>query len=245
MGEVKHFEMFFKSSPTAKKAVVHLAIPEEENLEVRRVFQPIVMLRMKNDTEISDTEILNTEKDRHVPKITFTKINFTKYRVKVERAKELYTLVFSENYHPGWKVYTRDIRDTGILNTEKEEMGNGKEKGGDNIIASYFDGEIKEGRHRNTFLEKATFETWSKKPIDEGNHFLVNSYANSWYIDPARICMDKGSCRKNADGSYDMDLIVEFWPQRLFYVGLFISGLTLVGCLGYLIYLKIRDIKRY
>ena len=31
-------------------------------------------------------------------------------------------------------------------------------------------------------------------------------------------------------------IVLEYKPQRLFEVGLFISGLTLVGCLGYLGY---------
>jgi len=42
------------------------------------------------------------------------------------------------------------------------------------------------------------------------------------------------------DGAENYELIVEFWPQRLFYIGLFISGLTLVGCLGYLGYETIK-----
>jgi hypothetical protein len=63
---------------------------------------------------------------------------------------------------------------------------------------------------------------------------MVNGYANSWDIDPTAICQNNPKCTKNADGSYDMELVIEFWPQRLFYIGLFISGTTLVGCLGYL-----------
>ena len=64
---------------------------------------------------------------------------------------------------------------------------------------------------------------------------MVNGYANSWIIDPDDICKNKGFCRKNDDGTYDMELIVEFWPQRLFYIGLGISGMTLLSCLGYLV----------
>ena len=91
-------------------------------------------------------------------------------------------------------------------------------------MASYFDGEIKEGTHRNTFLEKATFETWGKKPIADERHYLVNGYANSWYITP-----------EDAGGKENYELIVEFWPQRLFYVGLGISLITLMGSLIVLI----------
>jgi len=79
------------------------------------------------------------------------------------------------------------------------------------------------------------YETWFQAPVDNNsNHKMVNGYANSWDIDPAAICQNNPKCTKNADGSYDMELVIEFWPQRLFYIGLFISGTTLIGCLGYL-----------
>ena len=71
--------------------------------------------------------------------------------------------------------------------------------------------------------------------IPDENHLMVNGYANSWIIDPDEICKNQGFCIKNDDGTYDMELIVEFWPQRLFYIGLGISGMTLLSCLGYLV----------
>ena len=85
-------------------------------------------------------------------------------------------------------------------------------------VASYFDGEIKEGTHKNIFLDKSTFETWGKKAISEENHFLVSGYANAWYITP-----------NDVDGEQTYELIVEFWPQQPFYISLFVSGLTFAG----------------
>lgn len=79
------------------------------------------------------------------------------------------------------------------------------------------------------------YETWFKKPIDNNkNHSLVNGYANSWLINTETLCSTQSNCKKNADGSYDFEVVVEFWPQKLFYIGLAISGVTLVGCLLYL-----------
>lgn len=43
---------------------------------------------------------------------------------------------------------------------------------------------------------------------------------------------------------YDIEFVIEFWPQRWFYVGLLISGTTLAGCLGYLGYEGIRCLRR-
>ena len=81
-----------------------------------------------------------------------------------------------------------------------------------------------------TFLEPATFETWGREPIAEDRHYLVNGYANSWYITPADV-----------DGQENYELIVEFWPQRLFYIGLGISGMTLISCLAYLIFVWVKE----
>ena len=91
---------------------------------------------------------------------------------------------------------------------------------------------------QNDNLIKGNFyETWLQKPIaDNNNHLIVNGYANSWTINPKELCLNNVKCVKNEDGSYDMELVIEFWPQRLFYLGLGISGTTLLLCLGYLIY---------
>jgi hypothetical protein len=88
------------------------------------------------------------------------------------------------------------------------------------------------------------YDTWFQKPIDNNaNHLMVNGYANSWNFDPNQICLNNIKCVKNADGSYNFEMIVEFWPQRLFYIGLFISGATLLGCLGYLGWEMVRRRK--
>lgn len=59
------------------------------------------------------------------------------------------------------------------------------------------------------------------KSVDK--HFMVNGYANAWYIDPNEI--DK-------DGEFTITLY--FWPQSLFYLGAVISLTTLGICMVYL-----------
>jgi len=213
----RHFERFFKSSSDVAGASIHLSISvaEEKNLEVERIYQPELMLRM--DAENADEE----RRARITPKITFVKINPTKYRVKIEGAVDPYTLVFSESFHEGWKAY--------INKTQYSEL---KTQNYGEIVESYFDGEIKEGTHKNIFLDRTTFETWSEKPLPKERHLLVNGYANSWYIKP-----------EDAGGQENYELIIEFQPQRLFYIGLGISLATLLGCLGYLGIEKIKKIN--
>jgi len=72
-------------------------------------------------------------------------------------------------------------------------------------------------------------------------HYKLNDFLNGWYIEPATMCKEGNmACTLNADGSYDMEMVIEFFPQRWFYLGLLISGTTLAGCLGYLGYDFVR-----
>lgn len=75
-------------------------------------------------------------------------------------------------------------------------------------------------------------------------HYKLNGFLNAWYIDTDDWCATQGKCTKNADGSYDIEMVIEFWPQRWFYLGLLISGTTLAGCLGYLGYEGGKSIRR-
>lgn len=88
------------------------------------------------------------------------------------------------------------------------------------------------------------FRSWVPwiKPdqIVNDHHFELNGFLNGWYIDINEHCVEKKLCTKNSDGSYDIELTLEFFPQRWFYLGLLISGTTLLGCIGYLVYDAIR-----
>lgn len=134
------------------------------------------------------------------PKIYFQRINPTKYKVEVFNAKSPYLLVFSESFHKNWKVYV-----------SKKQAKKG------DILQSYFNGNIQEGKHSNIFLDNSTFETFEMKSLPENHHTLVNGYANAWYITPSDI---NGS-------SYE--LIIELNNQKTFYYSLALSVLTLIA----------------
>src|SRR3989339_129153 len=85
------------------------------------------------------------------------------------------------------------------------------------------------------------YETWFKRTISDESHNVDNGYANSWIIDPGKIYGNKESCVKNPDGSYDFELVIEFWHQRVFYAGLYVS---LTALLASLLYLLIYYCKR-
>ncbi|MDY6864653.1 MAG: hypothetical protein SVY15_01595 [Halobacteriota archaeon] len=145
--------------------------------------------------QVFDPEDYNDE-----PSIVFQKINPTKYKVHVS-TNEPFFLVFSESYHPQWKAY---------LDKRSFEFND--------VIASYDNVDVKEAKHEEKSTPGDVFYLLTD-PISDDKHFIVNGYANSWYIEET--------------GEYDLTLY--FLPQSLFYLGLFISGGTLFGCIGYLV----------
>lgn len=208
-----------------------------------------------------------------LPTLEFKKINSTKYRIIIHHAQGELPLVFSESFDDGWKMYLTSFKESEatkdkILNQVQNDNeykildGNEEDQITTNELADYINngwitslGNSKEidfvsknfqGTIQNDDLENGNFyETWFQKPIDDNlNHQMVNGYANSWTIDPDEICLHSAQCIKNADGSYDVELVIEFWPQRLFYIGSIVSGTTLFACLSYLTLSLFRRKKR-
>jgi|GEM_PF-3278989 len=84
-----------------------------------------------------------------------------------------------------------------------------------------------------------------RQKVGDEYHYKLANFLNAWYVDVPELCKEGNkACKKNDDGSYDIEMVVEFWPQRWFYLGLLISGTTLVGCVGYLGYDFVKNRKR-
>lgn len=144
------------------------------------------------------------------PSMTFQKINPTKYVVNITEATTPYWLVFSESFNSNWKAY--------VVN---EQGKNGESKPQVQAFQTYFDGAVGEKYQANVFFDpKSSFETIGRSAIAESRHFLANGYANGWYIAPT----DAKTSNYN--------IIIEFYPQRYFYIGIglaLISGIVLLG----------------
>jgi hypothetical protein len=67
--------------------------------------------------------------------------------------------------------------------------------------------------------------------IPNNNHFKLNDFQNGWYVDTSELCDRQKLCQQNPDGSYDLDLVAEFYPRRYFNVGLLVSGVAATSCL--------------
>jgi hypothetical protein len=82
----------------------------------------------------------------------------------------------------------------------------------------------------NTFTNKNIL-------LSDNNHTRKYN-VNVFTIDPEYIKanFDKSMYKENPDGSIDVELTLYFKPQSYFYLGIIISGTTLILCLGYLGY---------
>ncbi len=209
----KHIDCLYKSSHNALNAKLlffsrvedkKMGKADVKNIKVQRIYEPEVFLKR--------IDVQGFSKVPQLPKIVFNKINPTKYKVEIRGAKEPYNLIFNESFHQGWRAYFK-----GTPSSDEE------------IVANYFNGQIKQAASKNIFLDRNTFETWTKEPFSEEKHFLANGYANAWHITP-----------EDVGGIEDYEIIIEYWPQRLFYLGIGISLMTLLGCLGYLSFSLIR-----
>jgi hypothetical protein len=86
---------------------------------------------------------------------------------------------------------------------------------------------------------------YTGKYLDSEN-IMTRGYANQWTIDPEYIKanFDKSMYKENPDGSIDVELTLYFKPQSYFYLGIIISGTTLILCLGYLGYYWVRKRRK-
>lgn len=68
--------------------------------------------------------------------------------------------------------------------------------------------------------------------VESSNHFRYMTFLNGWYINIEKYCKKDDLCTQNDDGTYDVEFVVEFFPQRWFYLGVLVSGTLFFGLLG-------------
>lgn len=76
--------------------------------------------------------------------------------------------------------------------------------------------------------------TWVNKPIDGSLHYKINNYGNAWWIDIDDLCKTKNLCRQNADGTFDIDLVVENKWNKILQILFAGSGIVWFGCVWHL-----------
>lgn len=115
----------YSGLPIEKIEFTSVGLPNEfSNFDVK----DFVISRV-NIPDIVLSKTTNT-KDLPTPRITFEKINPTKYTVHIENAQDKYTLVFGEAYKKDWKAYVIDEKGKKIaIMEEKHNMINGYANG--------------------------------------------------------------------------------------------------------------------
>jgi hypothetical protein len=63
--------------------------------------------------------------------------------------------------------------------------------------------------------------------IPDSMHFKLDDFLNGWFVDPVSVCLDhevlRQGCVRNADGSFDIQMVIEFWPERWLRLGSIVS----------------------
>jgi len=184
----------------------------------------------------------------------FKKINPSKYRV-ILHLKQKENIIFNQSHSSQWKLYLvlhpSDpwCQPSGMTDSNKKEIeklsarldaSNSPQEKMDlkNEINTLQNHSGTECQSPQQFFEGEELSYFWKKPIFDDTHRLVDQYANGWTIDPEYIKQNfsKEYYTENPDGSIDVEITLYFKPQSYFYLGLIISGLTLIGCLGYLVW---------
>lgn len=198
---------------------------------------------------------------QHLPSIEFRKINPTKYRVRIHDARGVFPLIFQDAFHSGWKLYivpnanmkpiggfrpNSNAIDRTNAATEPEitdYIKNGWITGDTSDAVRFISKKFWTTIQNDNLPHGHRFESWGKKSIDENNHLRVNAYANSWTIDTESLCSKNNTCIKNQNGRYDFELIAEFFPQQIAYIGMAISLVTALCYGAYIVRLKLSNKK--
>ncbi len=83
----------------------------------------------------------------------------------------------------------------------------------------------------NGFMSSGDLSAIVGKPVFSQNHYLLNGFANSWYINP--ISLAQGGLVKSENGSYNFVLLISYQPEAYFAV------LTIGTVLGTLVILAL------
>lgn len=210
---------YFRSSADGTEASITISSQNCSEIKVVRIYQPNLVARLKQSQSMTGTDNL-------LPEIVIQRINPTKYKIRVSRVKDPYRLIFSETYHPGWRLFplVETGENKGFNDLVWQKLGKLgrittslflKNKVSSENVAEYFAGEIKELPPRLVFMEPSTFETWGVKAIPEERHIEVNGFANSWLVLPA-----------DAKGRASYEMIMEFNHQKIFYLAAIVSVTT-------------------
>lgn len=102
-GEQKRYQALLRSGSDGMSAMFHVAEEGSLNFQVDQNQHPQLTIRNLSVIEIPYPDIIlrkaSSQEKEIMPKISFTKINPTKYIISVKNASNPYTLVFLDAFH--------------------------------------------------------------------------------------------------------------------------------------------------
>jgi len=133
--------------------------------------------------------------------ISYSAVSDTKYKITVNDMQDVRNIKFAQRFHSGWRLY-HDDSERGELNDSNYGL---------------------EAVHKknNLFWEDLKF-LFMVPALDEGSHYLVDSYANEWVIAPAPL--------SNGSHSEKGNFILYFRPQAFFTFGVVVSLFVVLVC---------------
>jgi hypothetical protein len=200
-----------------------------------------------NKTNFGKLDVYEIKKEYILPKIflsgteeqaevIFSKVNPTKYAIRINNLKGKTYLNFLYTFDQNWEIYPKKFNQssdcTVIQESSITDKNNAIDNYGENNTTS------KECAIQEKFYQGDELGYLRNKGVFTDGHVLLNKLFNKWTIDPEYIKQNfsKEYYSENPDGSINVDLKLYFKPQSYFYLGLIISGLTLLGITGYFAY---------
>ncbi len=168
------------------------------------------------DVALVSSDIL--QNNSPAPPIVFRQIQPGQLLINVENASSSFFLNFLESYQAGWKLY--GVPTKMLTNAEP---------------ARDYAGSVELKQASNPFPDSNDLTALGATSVLDDSHFLLNGFANSWYVNLTELSNRHIITQKN-DGTYDFSLLLYFEPQANFVLGLAISviaGLTVCVVLGY------------
>jgi len=165
------YETFYQPHRGARRARL-VFMSHDSDLKNASLFDQVQVNAVtpeKNLLRTGETRSPDSTTNRPLPEVSYSRINPALYKVSVSKAGGPFILVFSESFHPQWRLN-----------------------------------------------------------LDSPAHFRINGFANAWLIDP--------------QNESNLELKIEFTPQRIYTLGQKISGwgpaLLLVNFLGGILWKK-------
>lgn len=193
----------------------HITISNKEVSELNAISKglnsinhPAVIFSKQNPGILSPEakRVFSSFKHSTLPRIEFRKINPTRYIVQASSVKDSFPLIMSNSFSLQWNIVPHKTLSRRLRNDTKSKA-NMSVIQNDNLLPPNF------------------IQYMSAASLKKETQFIANGYSNGWIVNPSEIC-EYVSCDLNSDDSVNFAFAIEFHPQRLFYIGLFISLLS-------------------